>query len=318
MSPLDDADLCMQDVSTDYGESNQVHSNLNSSVCMSYKDKVLAIKDIDLVIGDDEIIRSIMKEFNIPLHSKEPPMETDNSINLCPELRILLADYESWCSPWKFTLIVKLLGKSISFNFLKQKLNNIWGKNGNLKILDLNNDFFLVKFENVEDYKCALFEGSWLIMDHYLLVQRWRPPFWPQEYNLKKLVVWVHIPDLPLKLYNENFLWQVSTCSRTMLKIDSHASLLTRGHFARICVEIDLNQKLIPSFKVLGQVFRIEYEGLYLICFHCGKYGHRLESCVEMSITHIDKISPKSSSNSLEFEKIDESINLVYPHRQDA
>ncbi|RYR37171.1 hypothetical protein Ahy_A09g042101 [Arachis hypogaea] len=35
------------------------------------------------------------------------------------------------------------------------------------------------------DYRHALFEGHWLVADHYLLVQRWRPLFQPSnDFNL--------------------------------------------------------------------------------------------------------------------------------------
>ncbi|MED6126925.1 hypothetical protein PIB30_083198 [Stylosanthes scabra] len=36
----------------------------------------------------------------------------------------------------------------------------------------------------------------------------------------------------------------------------------------------------VPAIQVLGPDFKVEYEGLHLICFGCGKYGHRLEQCI--------------------------------------
>lgn len=65
----------------------------------------------------------------------------------------------------------------------------------------------------------------------------------------------------------------------TMLKVDPLTSIHWRGRFARICVEIDLRRKLVPKFKVLSYEYALEYEGLHLICFNCGKYGHRSEQC---------------------------------------
>lgn len=51
----------------------------------------------------------------------------------------------------------------------------------------MNKDFFIVKFDNIDDYKFALFEGRWLIFDHYLLVQRWRPLFKPQDTKVQRI-----------------------------------------------------------------------------------------------------------------------------------
>ncbi|KAJ1423981.1 Zinc finger, CCHC-type [Sesbania bispinosa] len=52
-----------------------------------------------------------------------------------------------------------------------------------------------------------------------------------------------------------------------------------RGKFARLCVEVDWKKPLISQFELLGRDYSVEYEGLFLICFTCGKYGHRKEGC---------------------------------------
>ena len=59
--------------------------------------------------------------------------------------------------------------------------------------------------------------------------------------------------------------------------------------FARMCVEIDLESPLIPSYNVDGNSLRIEYEGLHLICFHCGKFGHAIEQCPVKRAQEVDK-----------------------------
>ncbi|RYR28223.1 hypothetical protein Ahy_B01g052343 [Arachis hypogaea] len=64
-----------------------------------------------------------------------------------------------------------------------------------------------------------------------------------------------------------------------MLKIDKITSIHYRKKFARICVKIDLSKKLISRILVLGSTLNIEYEGLHLICFNYGLYGHQSEQC---------------------------------------
>lgn len=96
---------------------------------------------------------------------------------------------------------------------------------------------------------------------------------------MKKLAAWVRIPGLPIEFCNDKFLWRVGATIGTMLRVDHHTSIHSRGKFARICVELDLRRELVPSFTVLGEEFKLEYEGLHLICFGCGKYGHRQEQC---------------------------------------
>lgn len=78
-----------------------------------------------------------------------------------------------------------------------------------------------------------------------------------------------------------------------MLRVDHHTSIHSRGKFARICVELDLQRELVPSFTVFGREFKLEYEGLHLICFGCGKYGHRKEACTDV----VHQNHPENSHN---------------------
>ncbi|RYQ95802.1 hypothetical protein Ahy_B08g091161 [Arachis hypogaea] len=80
-----------------------------------------------------------------------------------------------------------------------------------------------------------------------------------------------------------------------MLKIDRATSIHSRERFDRICVEIDLSKKLVPRILVLGSTLNIEYEGLHLICFSCGKYGHRLDQCAEALIS--EEVQQKTSAD---------------------
>ncbi|XP_020225227.1 uncharacterized protein LOC109807113 [Cajanus cajan] len=143
------------------------------------------------------------------------------------------------------------------------------------------NDYYLVQFSAEEDYRHALYEGPWMIADHYILVQRWRPFFTITTSQTRNVVAWIRIPGLPIELYNDRFLWRVGSKLGTMLKIDKLTSIHSRGKFARICVEVNLRKKLVSKINVMGHIIKLEYEGLHSICFRCGKYGHRQDICGE-------------------------------------
>lgn len=38
---------------------------------------------------------------------------------------------------------------------------------------------------------------------------------------------------------------------------------------------------MIPNIKVLGYILNLEYEGLHIKCFVCGKYRHKLSIYLE-------------------------------------
>ncbi|KAL4314331.1 hypothetical protein AHAS_Ahas15G0074400 [Arachis hypogaea] len=156
-----------------------------------------------------------------------------------------------------------------------------WVRNGTINVIDMDRDYYLIHFSDDEDYSHALMEGPWMIAGHYLVVQRWRPFFLTSEDIIRKIAVWIRIPNLSIELYNQRFMWRVGSAIGHMLKIDRTTSIHLRGKFARICVKIDLAKKLVPRISVLGSELNIEYEGLHQICFSCGKYGHRLDSYYE-------------------------------------
>ncbi|KAL4343376.1 hypothetical protein AHAS_Ahas11G0072200 [Arachis hypogaea] len=99
----------------------------------------------------------------------------------------------------------------------------------------------------------------------------------------------------------------------TILKIDRATSICSRGRFTRICVEIDLSKKLVPQISVLGSTLNIEYEGLHLICFSCVKYAHRLDQCVEASISA--EVQQKTSADDVQATvEVDTSLTESEDH----
>ena len=64
-----------------------------------------------------------------------------------------------------------------------------------------------------------------------------------------------------------------------VLRIDSFTASETRGGYARLCVQINLDKPLITSIRIGRLVQRVMYEGVSLHCFNCGWLGHKKESC---------------------------------------
>lgn len=60
-------------------------------------------------------------------------------------------------------------------------------------------------FSNTEDYNFVFFEGPWMFVNHYLIIQRWRSFFPMHAEETKKIAVWVKIQCLLIELYNDVF-----------------------------------------------------------------------------------------------------------------
>lgn len=63
------------------------------------------------------------------------------------------------------------------------------------------------------------------------------------------------------------------------MKVDISTLNADRGRFARICVELDQTQAVVGTVCLEGHWYKVEYEGLQVICTKCGCYGHRSREC---------------------------------------
>lgn len=52
--------------------------------------------------------------------------------------------------------------------------------------------------------------------------------------------------------------------------IDEATSMVSKGRFARMCVEVDIMKLLLSNFKLHRRIIHIEFEGIHLIYFTCG------------------------------------------------
>lgn len=230
----------------------------------------------------------------------EEPMAVDETpLGGIPEVKVTDKELAVWSKEWDKTLVVNVLGKKVNYRMIENKAKRDWARSGSVKVIDMPRGFLAVHFGSNEDYKHALFEGPWMIADHYLLVQRWRPNFLNSAKKESKVAVWVRIPELPLELYNKTFLERVGNALGSFLKMDHLTSIQSRGQFARFCTEIDLAKPLLPFVMFRGAKVKLEFEGLHAVCFKCGVYGHRAGTCLLSNSEVQAPVSPAGEERGL-------------------
>ncbi|KAI9091954.1 hypothetical protein K1719_027889 [Acacia pycnantha] len=176
-------------------------------------------------------------------------------------------------------VVVKLLGRRIGHRYLRTQLQTLWRPSGPIRITDLNDDCFLVRFKEDMDYQHALLNGPWMIFGHYLTTQPWSPSFKPQEHVVNHVIGWIRLPKLPARYYHKAIIRSIGSVFGEVIRVDYNTDSGERGKFARLAVNIDLTKPLISKIQVDGELIFVEYEGLPSICFNCGRYGHLRESC---------------------------------------
>ena len=74
-------------------------------------------------------------------------------------------------------------------------------------------------------------------------------------------------------------LLKIGKVVRFVLRIDSNTTMGTKGKFARLCVQVNLDKPLIKQVHIGKNVLSIQYEGINSLCFSCGRVGHKKEAC---------------------------------------
>ncbi|KAI8550986.1 hypothetical protein RHMOL_Rhmol06G0149500 [Rhododendron molle] len=180
---------------------------------------------------------------------------------------------------YKDCLIIKLLGKNMGFKTLMSRISALWNLEGLFTPVDLGLGFYLIRFESKTDYNKVFTGGPWVIQDHYLTVRKWQPDFKADKATAIKTAVWMRFPFLPYEYYDEESLFEIAKELGKPLKVDINTIEGIRASYARVCVELDLSQPLEVSVAIRNEDYLIEYEHIHLICFDCGRVGHRKESC---------------------------------------
>jgi hypothetical protein len=210
-------------------------------------------------------------------------IEYDNENRLLPKVYIDDLIFQELYYPWYDSLIIKLLGKNIGYYQLRMRLKGVWKLNGGFELVDISNGFFMVKFDLADDRAKVINRGPWMIFDHYLAVHNWSPEFVSSIAKINKAMLWVWISSFNLVFYDESFLMAIASAIGKSIKANMHTLNVERGHLARICVEIDLDQPIVGRLWIKDNWNKVKYEGLHLICSRCGCYEHLGKDCKVLS-----------------------------------
>ena len=180
--------------------------------------------------------------------------------------------------PWSKTIIVKPVGRSVSFSYMPNKLVQLWRSVGRMDCVDLSHEFFLVRFFSKEDLDSVLEKGLWFIGDFFLSLRLWEPFFKPAMANVSLVAVWVRLNALPIELYVTEVLKQIGESLGEVLRIDAHTAMEAQGKYVWLCIQIDINKPLINTILIGRFEQPLTYEGVHRLCFSCGRIGHMVEA----------------------------------------
>ncbi|PPR90018.1 hypothetical protein GOBAR_AA30666 [Gossypium barbadense] len=119
------------------------------------------------------------------------------------------------------SVIIKSLGRKIGLNSLCSKLYAIWKPTRTFQLMDLVNDYYVVKFEAKMDYK-------------------------KEEYPML-VVVWVRLPNFPGAWFKRCLLEAVGNTIGQVVKVDDNIENGAKGRFARMadgCPKLNVQKEM--------------------------------------------------------------------------
>ncbi|KAL4339963.1 hypothetical protein GQ457_08G034180 [Hibiscus cannabinus] len=118
-------------------------------------------------------------------------------------------------------LVVKVFGHRLGYNTLHNRIYSLWKPSHPIKLMDIENDFYLVKSNDNHDYLKVLTDGPWQIFCHYLTVEPWSINFQPSRAQPSRLMAWIQLTCLPITLYKRSFIEVIKNQIGSSVKIDS-------------------------------------------------------------------------------------------------
>ncbi|KAK5774661.1 hypothetical protein PVK06_042517 [Gossypium arboreum] len=147
-------------------------------------------------------------------------------------------------------IILKILGRNIGISTLQNKLYGIWRPSKPFQLMNIENGYFLAKFQNSIDYDKVLSQGPWVIFDYYLTVQPWSIDFNSNLHYPNLIQTWIRFPRPPSHLYKRQILMEIGSLIGKITKLDINTDSRARGRYARIVVFVNLGKPLISKILI--------------------------------------------------------------------
>ncbi|KAL4387186.1 hypothetical protein GQ457_09G024730 [Hibiscus cannabinus] len=230
----------------------------------------------DKLVGSKVLSSNTRSLSDLDVDVKEDDVRIGGSSTL-PEIQFSDRVHNQVDAQLAKSVIVRLLGKSIGYRTLMNRVKSLWNPKGDMCIIDLDNDYFLARFALEEDFQKVLSEGPWVIYRSYLTVQPWSRDFSTSEAHPSHIMVCVRLPKLPYRYYTKSMFRHIANAIGKVVKVDYNTSEGKRGRFARLAIVMDLRKPLVSGIVIDGHRQDVEYEGLPEIFFKCGRVGHSKE-----------------------------------------
>ncbi|KAL2242474.1 UNVERIFIED_CONTAM: hypothetical protein Sindi_0365400 [Sesamum indicum] len=198
-----------------------------------------------------------------------------------PKIQFSVAETEKLSEQYKFAIVGKFSHGFPPYRNMHRLLSTL-KLQGPFTVTMITNRHVLINLKNEADYTKLWIQRLWHIDGFPMRTFKWTPSFRPQQES-SLAPVWIRFPTLPAHLFHKDALYAIASLVGTPLKLDEPTLFQSRLTAARVCVEVDLANKLTEEIVIgIGNeevVQKVVFENLPKYCMLCKHVGHEAQNC---------------------------------------
>lgn len=138
---------------------------------------------------------------------------------------------------------------------LRTKLANLWKPIAQWKMVPLGKGFYEFSFASAEDLQSVWAVGAWNLNPDLLRLSQWTPDFNPSKQKLTHAQCLIQIHDLPQEYWRPKIHFEIAGSFGSPISLNETTRNRTFRHYARVLVDMDLNDSLFDKILVEKEDF---------------------------------------------------------------
>ncbi|KAL9236026.1 hypothetical protein vseg_010739 [Gypsophila vaccaria] len=184
---------------------------------------------------------------------------------------------------WSQAVYGFVLGSNPPITVLEGFLRRIWKHHDIDRICFMPTGVFLVRFKSKEIQEKVLNAGYYMFDNKPVIIKPWQEDVDLEKEEVKTVPAWIRLHKLSIQYWGKS-LARIAGLIGRYLKNDVYTDTTTRLGYARVLVEIKVDQKLPNSIKFIDEKknireIMVEYEWKPITCKSCKKMGHETGVC---------------------------------------
>lgn len=151
-----------------------------------------------------------------------------------------------------------------------------------LEVLSNGRGVYLLRITDKEFRRRILEGGPITVARIPFILQQWQPGVELKKDTHMTVPVWVRLRNLPFAYWSVQSIGKVASAIGRPLYVDKRTEQMSMLSFARVCVEITVQQTFCETIDLITDgktdVVEVEFEWKPVACLKCGVFGH---SCKE-------------------------------------